>query len=148
MASAWYNRGRYNVLSGAINLTSDTLKVMLIDNGHTFDADDNTVSDIVGDEASGTGYTGGYGGAGRKTIGNKAFSQDDANDRAEFDSTDDQTWTGLNAGVMRAAVLIKEITDDAGSQLIAYHDLGDETTNGGNFVVQWHADGLLHLDTP
>jgi len=145
MASAWYNKGKTQVMNGSIDLLTDTIKVMLVDNTYTFDADHAFVDDISGDELSGTGYTGGFAGAGRKTLGSKAVNQDDTNDRAEFDSTADVTWTSLDSGTVRAAILIKEITNDAASIPIAYLDLGDEASTGGDFVIEWDSEGILQI---
>ena len=144
MASAWYNRGKAQVMDGSIDLDGDTIKMMLVDTNYAFNADHSTVDEVSGDEVSGTGYTGGFGGAGRKTLANTAVAQDDANDRAEF-TADPVTWTGLDVGDVRAAVLIKEITNDAGSQLIAFLDLSDASSNGGDFTVTANAEGFLQI---
>jgi hypothetical protein len=85
-------------------------------------------------ELSGTGYTGGFAGSGRKTIGSKAFSTDTGNDRVEF-TFGAVTWTAINAGNPKYAILVKEITNDAASRLIAYLDLGTVVTNGSDMVL-------------
>jgi len=144
MASAAYNQLKRGLLDGTLDLTSDTLKLMLVDNTYTFDADHDFVDDISGDEVSGTGYTGGFGGAGRKTLANKAFSTDNANDRAEF-TADAVTWTSLDVGTVRAAVVIKEITNDAASLPLWYLDLSDTASTGSDFTVTPNAEGFLQV---
>jgi hypothetical protein len=146
MASGWYNSGKRGVLDGTINLTSDTIKVMLVNASYTPNADHDFVDDVNANELSGTGYTGGFNGSGRKTVANKAFSTDTANDRAEF-TFDALTWTAINAGVAAYALIIKEITNDAGSRLIGWLDISpDVTTNGGDFTITPDATtGALYI---
>lgn len=85
-------------------------------------------------ELSGTGYTGGFGGSGRKTLGSKAFNTDLTNDFVGWTAAA-LTWTAINAGSPKYLILIKEITNDAGSKLIAYLDLGTVSTNGGDLTL-------------
>ena len=151
MANRFYNRAARRILDGNLNLTSSTLKIMLVDAGYTFNADHDFVGSGAGtpggEELSGTGYAAGFGGAGRRTLANKVFSEDDTNDRGEMDC-DDVTWTAINAGAAAAAIVIKEGTSDADSELIAFFDSGfPVTTNGGDLTLQVNAEGLLQLST-
>lgn len=145
MASAWYNVGKDAVLDGTINFLTTTLKLMLVDDSETFNSDDATLNLVSDNEVSGTGYTGGFGGAGRKTLGSKVVNIDQANDRAEADSTVDVTWSSISVGVVRAAILCYEVTSDTDSIPIAFLDLGDVTTNGGDLTIQWNAEGILQI---
>jgi hypothetical protein len=79
----------------------------------------NTVSQIT--EYAGTGYTGGFGGASRQVPGSLAVNEDDTNDRAELDAAD-VTFTGVvgPAPIAPLAAIVEEITDDAGSNVIAF----------------------------
>lgn len=152
MASITSNRLRYLLLQGAagspaLNLTSDTIKVMLVNTSYVPDKDHNFVSSItsgVTKELSGTGYTGGFGGSGRKTLASKTISQDDTNDIAYFDAAD-VTWTGINAGTIGWIAVIKEITSDADSPILAVLDPADLATNGGDITAAWPTDGLFKL---
>src|SRR3990172_2996915 len=144
MASSWYNRGVYSILSGNINLNSNTIKVMLVTSAYTFDPDHNFVSNVNSFELTVGGYTGGFGGAGRKTLSNKEFTENDTDDLAYFDDTADLTWTSLATGeTIGGAILIKEVTNDGDSPIIAFMDLTNTPTNGGNITVAWSADGIL-----
>lgn len=144
MASGWYNVGKSGVLGGSIDLESDTIKYMLVDDTYIFDDAHDFVDDISGDEVSGTGYTGGFGGAGRKTLASKSTATDQANNRGEF-SADPVTWTGLDVGTVRAAIAIKEVTNDADSIPIYYLDLSDTVSTGGDFTVTADAQGYAQL---
>lgn len=148
MASVMYNRGKANFVNGTVDWDTDTdLKIMLLETTTTTptNPDHNFVSAIVADEFSDTNYTGGFGGAGRKTLASKAVNQDDTNDRAECDAAD-VTWTALGGtSSVVGAVIFKEITNDASSPLICFIDLADTATNGGDFTIQWNAEGIIQL---
>jgi hypothetical protein len=133
----------------AIDMDGDTLKVGLSTTTHVPNKDDVFVSDAGADdfddgELTGTGYTAGFGGAGRKSLVNKTMADDATNDRAKFDA-DDLTWTGLNAGTAAQATVMKEITNNAASPIIANLDFADVNANGNDFVLQFHADGILYV---
>ncbi len=145
MASAWYNKGKHQVLSGTINLTSDTIKVLLVTSSYSFNPDHNFASDVSSNEISVTNYTGGFAGAGRKTLASKSITEDDTNDLAYFDAAD-VTWTALGSGAtIGGAILLKEVTNDGASPLIAFMDLTDTATNGGDITIAWNASGILTL---
>jgi hypothetical protein len=154
MANSWYTRGLGAIMNGSLNLDTDTLKVVLVDSGYTFDKDHDFISSgagtVGGEELSGTGYTAGFGGAGRKTIANTTVSFDDTNNRAELDG-DNVVWTAINAGTAKAAIIVKEVTSDADSILIAYIDTVSSgptfpvATNGGDLTIAWDAEGILQL---
>lgn len=131
---AVYNDAKEQLLRGTVNFATGTLMVALLA-GYTPNIDSHdTFSDVSGNEESGTGYT-----AGGEQLGGQAVAQDNTNDRASFDATD-VTWTGLDVGTPSHAVLYE---DDTSSQfLIAYWELG-RASNGGNYTLQWHADGIL-----
>ncbi len=148
MADIFYNEAKKEIADQTIDLLNNTLKIMLVTSSYVANADDKFIEEGANDanehEINVTNYTPGYGSASRKTIGNKAIAVDDANDRAEFDSTDDQTWTSLGSGATIAGViLVKEITNDTASRLIAYFDVTNTATNGGDIVIAWNAEGLL-----
>jgi hypothetical protein len=146
MASGWYNSGKRDILDGTIDLVNDTIKVLLVTGSYTPNADHDFADDVNTNELSGTGYTGGFGGAGRKTLAGKSFSTDNANDRAEF-TFNAVVWSAINAGTAQYAILLKEITNDGASRLIAYLDLGSPVvTNGGDFTMTPDATaGALQL---
>lgn len=133
MASGWYNSGARDIADRTIDYAADTIKLILVTSAYTPDPDHDFASDLT-NELSGTGYTGGFGGSGRKTIGSKAFETDTTNNRVEL-TFGAVTWTAINAGNPKYAILVKEITNDAASRLIAYLDLGTVVTNGGDLTI-------------
>jgi hypothetical protein len=148
MASIVYNSFKRDLADGTIDLPNDTIKVMLVDDSYTPDADHDFADDVSADELSGTGYAAGFGGAGRKTLASKSFSTDTANDRAEF-TADALVWSAIDAGTAKYAIFIKEITNDAASRLLFALDLDSGgsgiVTNGGDLTVTPNADGFLQL---
>lgn len=143
MASGFYNSGKRDIVDGTISLVSDTIKAILVTSSYTPNADHDFADDLT-NELSGTGYTGGFAGSGRKTLTSKSWATDTTNDRAEFTATI-PPWTAINAGSPKYLILVKEITNDAATRLIAYLDLGTVTTNGGDLTVTANAEGLLQV---
>lgn len=133
---AIYNNFKEQVLNGEFDLTSDTLKLILV-TGHSPDIDVHAqYSDVSGDEESGDGYT-----AGGETLTGVAVTQDNANDLGKLDA-DDVTWTGLDVGTPSHAILYDDT--HANDLLIAYWEV-TTPSNGSNYTVQWNADGILTL---
>jgi hypothetical protein len=152
-ASFIYNTAAGDMWQDVVDLLNDTIKLGLSTSTHVPNRDDDFldeagVNDFIDGELSGTGYTGGFGGAGRKTLASKTITVDKTNDRAEFDCAD-VTWTAINAGTAAQATVLKEITNDAASKTIANIDSGGFpiTTNGGDLTIQVNAEGLLQLST-
>jgi len=132
-----YNPGLLKLLDGTIDFENDTINVLLVDDNHSFTKSHEFVSDIVANEASGTGYS-------RKTLTNASISLDTGNDRVEFDA-DDISYTGLDAGTIASAILFKQVTNDSDSPLIADVDFTDLVTNGSDVDLQVNAEGFFYI---
>lgn len=148
-----YNRAAKEIIDRTLDITSGC-KVMLVTSAYVANRDHDFVdeggaNDPTDAEITATNYTRGFGGAGRKaaTVG---FSEQDANDRAII-TIGDLTWTALGGAVndtIAAAILIKEITNDAASKLIAYFDLTSTPTNGSDFTLDFDAtNGNIRFTT-
>jgi hypothetical protein len=148
MASVFQNSAMYKIGRSEITLHTDTFKVMLLSPSYTPDKDHEFVSDVNTYEVSGTGYTSGFGGAGRKTLSSVAWTKDNTNDRCVFDAAD-VTWSSLTitnpaSAKCRYAAVIMEVTSDADSPIVGIVDFGaDKTTNGGDFTVRWSSNGIF-----
>lgn len=135
-----------------VNLDTDTLKAMIVKSTYTPDRDHVFVDAITGGghELSGTGYAAGFGASGRKTLANTAFAKDDTNDLVKL-TADNVTWTALNAGTGRYVVIIKELTNDAASLILAVHDLNATAGilfNGQDWVFACPSTGFLKWTSP
>lgn len=141
MANVVYNTAKERLMKATFNWETVDLRVLLITNGYTVDADDIFVDALTpgSNELSGTGYA-------RLVLASKAVTKDDTNDRAEGDAAD-VLWTGIDAGTAQAAILFVQVTNDADSWLVCYIDTGGFpiTTNGGDLTIQWNAEGILQL---
>lgn len=135
-----YNNFKEQILLGELDLGADSpadeIKVMLV-TGHSPDIDTHAgYADVSGNEESGTGYS-----AGGEVLTGQAVTQDNANDRAKFDA-DNVTWTGLNVGTPSHAIMYDNT--HASKLLIAYWEV-TTASNGGDYTLQWHSDGILLL---
>lgn len=148
MASVAYNSFKLNLMEAVFNIeTHASMKMALLETVTTTpdNPDHDFMDDISADEFADTGYTGGFNGAGRKALSNKAATVDNTNNRAQFDY-DDITWTTLGTGdTVVMAVMIRENTNDAGTNLCTLHDIANTATNGSDFTLQPGSTGALHL---
>lgn len=158
MASLVYQSGLAKMLgmATAVSYLSDTIKVMLVgtataytpNKDHDF-VDQAGANDPVDSEISTTNYVGGFGGAGRKTLASKTISANDTNDRVELDAAD-VVWTALGPAsggpTLAAAIIIKEVTNDAASPMFCYQDFTDTVVNGGDVTLSFASGGFLQIN--
>ncbi len=139
MASGFYNRFKFNLLTGICDLgddsPADTIRVALLDNSHSFTATDNVWVDVSANElANGNGYA-----SDGEILANQAVTQSAT---TKFDA-DDVSWTVATFSAYHA-VLYDDILDD--DDLIASIDFGGEkAVSAGTFTIQWHASGIITL---
>jgi hypothetical protein len=141
MASGLYNKSLKEILDRTLDITTGC-KVMLVKAGYTYDPDHDVVDPSVGsNEIVATGYTAGWGGAGRMAA-TITFEEQDANNRAVVKIAN-LTWTALGGttnDTIGAAILVKEgATNDTNTKLIAYLDVTDTPTNGGDVTLSFDA---------
>ena len=154
MASMTTNKFRELIMNGGIDLdnAADTaVKVMLVQNTYTPDRDHDFVSSITSgttkELTGGTGYTGGFGGSGRKALTGKTIVKDNATDKAYWDATD-SSWNAINSGTIGYVVVIREVTADSDSPILVIIDVPDTATNGSDLTLQWAADGICNITSP
>jgi hypothetical protein len=146
MASGIYNAGSLALEDGTIDfLTDGAIKIMLLLASYTFDKDHATVTTLATDEVTVSGYTGGFNGAGRKVLGTKTVTKDDATDRVKIDAADPSAWTLATGETVGGAAVIREATNDAGSTPLFFLDFTDTPTNGGTFTVSFDSAGIAYL---
>lgn len=134
MASGIYNRFKANILNKEVDMEGDTVKVMLLDDSHSFVATHNVISDVSANEISGDGYS-----AGGATLAGKAVTQGAT---TKFDATD-TAWSSASFTAYHAVLYDDTHTTD---DLIASIDFGGaQTVTSGTFTIQWHADGIITL---
>src|SRR6185295_19665963 len=115
MASGIYQRFLANLMNKEVDLEGDTIKLLLLTSSHSFTATHNTKSQIVANEASGTGYsTGGH------ALSGKAVTQGST---TKWDATDLEL-TGVTLDFAHAVLYDDTTTND---DLICSFDLGPQS---------------------
>ena len=134
MVSGVYNRFKANLMNKVVDLESDTIKVMLLNNSHTFSAANTIIGDVSANEVSATGYT-----AGGEVIDNKSVTEAAT---TKWDA-DNEVWTITGSMTAYHAVLYDTTTAD---NLIASIDFsGAKTATDGTFTISWNAAGIITL---
>lgn len=142
MASGWYSTGLKKCLDGTIALGTTSLKIMLVSSTYSFDPDTDTLDDgTSGDpnskELVATNYTGGYGGAGRKST-TVTLQTNDTSNRVDI-ALSNVTWTALGGATndtIGGVILVYETGgSDSTSIPIAFFDLTDTPTNGSDITL-------------
>jgi len=133
MASGIYNRFKANLMNKEIDLESDTIKVGLLNNSHSFTATNTTWANVSANEITGTGYT-----AGGATIAGKAVTEAAT---TKWDATD-TSWTSATFTAYHAVIYDASVSDN----LICSIDFGGaQAVTSGTFTIQWHSDGIITL---
>lgn len=144
MASFTYNEGAMQLESGgSVNYASDTIEVILVKSTYTANKDDTNTAYAAAEISGVSGYTGGYGGAGRKVLASKTKTKDTTLDRIVYDAADPSAWT-LGTGDTIGGCIIgkKGSADDTTAVPLFFLDFTDIPTNGSTLTLQFHADGI------
>jgi len=138
MASGMYNRFKYDLMAGEIDLEDDALiKVMLMNDSHSFTATHNVIGDVDANELAAAGnYT-----TGGQALAGKAITQGAS---TKWDATDIE-WASATFSTWHAVIYDDtHATDD----LICSIDFGGEkVVSAGTFKIQWHVNGIVTLAT-
>jgi len=160
------DRTLVEVISGSIDLSTDTLRIALFDDStaYTFDpANHEFVSDVLdggttAQELQGSaGYTGS---TDRQTLANPTITEDNTDNEAVFDA-DDVVWASVESTAdIQGWIVYKQVGgddttpgDDPIIQVVD-DDMADApaglplTTNGSDVTVEWNAEGIINLFTP
>lgn len=138
MANSIYNRAMLRIMNKEIDFDTDDFRCLLLKNSEAFVKTDVFVNDLTGANIMNV----------RATLAGESLTQDDTNDRIEFDAND-AVFTAINDGTATALVLYRHVTDDTDAELIAFFDTLSPgfpiVTDGTDVTIVWHADGILHL---
>jgi len=128
------NHFKYQLADGKVDLSADTLKIILMNDTFSFDKDAHAdLSNVTADQLStANGYT-----QNDKTLANLSLTEDDTNDKAAF-TCDDVSWTasGGSIGPTGAAVIYDDTTSD--DTVIGCIDFGTDYTiqDGGTLQIK------------
>lgn len=136
--------GDDSIISTAINLKTDTIKLSLHSSSFTPSADDDEFFDDVDNEVASSGsYTTGI--AGGYTLASKTTTTDDTDDEGVFDAAD-VSITGATI-TARYAVIRKDTGVASTSPIICVIDFGTNVSViGGTFTITFAAEGILNLN--
>ena len=136
-----YNSFKRDIMNGALDLDTDTIKVMLVTSAYTADQDTHTKRSDITNEVSGAGYT-----AGGATLASKAVTADNTDNEGVFDA-DDVVW-GSSTITARGAVLYKSRGGvSSADELICYLNFStDRISTAGTFTITWNAEGIINLN--
>jgi len=146
MPHSVYNRAKAGFIDGTEDWDGLTYKVTLVSNSYAHDPAHDFLSVLSGHELTGSNHTAGFGGTIRKTLTGTTVVQNNTDNRSECHAAN-VTWTAIAAGVLAGAVVVREISDDDDSVLVAFLSAagGSFSTVGTNVAVSWHSAGLFGI---
>ena len=126
--SLTYTSFYYDICTGAVDLDTDTFKMLLVTSSYTPDKIHDKRNDIT-NEVSGTGYTAG-GNAVTVTV-----AQDNTNSRVTIDFTV-TSWTSSTITARGGVIYKSRGGASSADELVCYLDFGDDvSSSAGTFAV-------------
>lgn len=143
MANFVFNQGKFLLANGSLNLISDTIQLLLVANSYensntvAFLADANNVHEIVSHVIT-TATVSGYANV---ALSSRTVSETDdggtTNGFAFFNAAN-VTFSTLGTGnTIGGCILYRAGANNNASPLIAFYDVVDTPTNGGDITIQW-----------
>lgn len=153
MASMWIGESITAGMNGDLDHNTGTFKeglatTLYVPNQDNTFLDDATANDFTSGEADlgGTGYTAGFGGAGRKSLSSVTSLYVAGTNRYVFDAADASAWTAINpANALAWSAIFKELTNDTLTRTEIALDFADVDPNGNDFQILFHADGMGYI---
>lgn len=129
MPSLIFNSFFEDLARGAIDLDTDTIRVMLVTSGYTEDKDAHTKRSNVTNEITGTGYMAGG------VVVPITITKDNTNDRLDV-SLGQVSWAGATFTARKAVFYKSRGGASSADELIAVNDFGsDVTATGATFTL-------------
>lgn len=135
----WYSQVIASAFAKEINLTGDSLKIMLV-NGYSFDQDAHDYKNDITDEVTGTGYT-----AGGQALVNPTFTYTSGTNTWKFDA-DNPAWSASTIAAATGAVIYDDTPATAGTKpLICYIDFGTtKASSAALFTITFHVSNGIN----
>lgn len=138
VSAKWYGPAATSFFTKKVNITSDTLKVMLCTSSYVPDQDNHQFQSSITNEVVGTGYT-----AGGATLGSVTLSYNAGTNILTFDAADTSWGPGATFTARYAIVVDTTPGTAATNPLLLYVDFGaDVPVSNGTFTITWDANGL------
>jgi hypothetical protein len=141
-----FTAGANGINTASIDLLADQIKIMLVTDVPTPDAD--TIAGFS--ELRVGGYVPGFLGTGRKTLARKSVTREGR--RSVFRAADPSQWTLAPGGTVVGAVVYAHVTSDGQSVPLFFLEMRTSEfpggplrgipTNGSTFAIEFHADGV------
>lgn len=139
MASTAYDSFVFDAMSGAIDLDTDTFKVMLVTSAYTEDKAAHSKRSSITNEITGTGYTAG----GQAIV--PTITKDTTNHRTTI-VFPQVTWPGSTLTARKAVYYKSRGGAGSADELVAVDDFGaDVTTTAGTLTLN---ATTIHINTP
>lgn len=133
----FHNKFLAELAKGNIDLDGDTFRCYLL-NGWTPNIDtDHFLSDIVASEIALTGYT-----AGGVTLASLLVTENDTNDRAEWDFGN-PTWASIATGTITRAAIVQWTGVAATSVIVCNIEVS--SSNGQSYTITIGTTGIAHI---
>lgn len=137
VSAKYYGKFFLSAFTKKVDLSADTIKIMLCTSSYTPDQDTHQFKSDVTNEVSGTGYT-----ATGNTLASFAATYDGASNTLKIDA-DDTSWTSSTITARYAVIYDATPGSDATRPLISYIDFGaDVSTTAGTFAITFNASGI------
>lgn len=131
------NNFKEQLMLKTMDCVGDTFKVALYSDAYASSQIDGAAPAYSAtNEISVSGYT-----AAGATLAGKSVTQQDTPDNAMWDAND-TTWNSLGTATILRAILYDDTT--ATKWLAIIWEIGTNS-NGGNYTLQWNANGLMLL---
>lgn len=132
MTTQLYRNFKKLAYSGAVNFTTQTVKVMLTTNAYVFSHSHTTVSDITSEIVS-ANYT-----AGGSALTNVSLNLNTVTNEAYVDAND-LTFSSITASPAYAILYL----NTANNPLIGQLDLGVQQLSAADLVITWNTEGVV-----
>jgi len=134
----WFAKAGLSIANKEIDWNDGKMTVMLLSNANAPDQDaDDYISDLDGDEVSGTGYT-----ADGQALA--SYTQATSENVCTFDAAN-TTWSNSTITAQFAVVYYNTGTN-TNSPVMCWVDFGtDESSSGGDFTINWNASGIATI---
>lgn len=131
MSNQAANKIKYLLATGAIDFSSDTFKIILMESGFTFDKDTHhQYSDVSGQELpTANGYT-----AAGETLTGVSVTEDDTDDRTEVE-WNSVSWSASGGPIGPSPGAIIYDDTHADKAIVGYIDFGAEYTQADGGVA-------------
>ena len=138
MADVVYNSFKGHLLSGAIDLSAATLKIMLTTSSYSVDIDTHRLTGDITNEITSTNYVGGG-----NLIPSTAVTVEITDNEAVL-TGHAVTFTGITASPAFGIIYISGATP-ATNYLLGQVDFGSQTLSDSDLVINWNSEGIYNL---